>query len=472
MTIMRKIYIAIIMLLMLPMTMGAQALKGSYFLDNSLTRTKLNPAFAPRANYFSLPVISNFGIGLYGNIGPADFLYPIDGTLYTYLNQKVSSEEFAKNLAKRPGMDFEVDTDILGFGFYTSKDAFWSFDLGLKLDGTFGVPRDLFIFMKQGMPDPEQVYSLSGFDIYQTSSVYASLGHSRDLSRWVKGLRVGAKFKFYVPVNHIGMTLGDSQLSMTQDKWTVKTNASAVLATSFLKMHPEAMTGESETELLDMNFANIGPAGYGFAFDLGAEYRLNVGSVVDGMTFSLAATDLGAYFFKSAQQFASSGEAAYEGLKDIEFGGNMDFTENINALMDDFLALADFEEVAGAKSYRLSTGPKIYAGVEYPFLKDKMSAGLLYSAKFGYSRMINELTLSYNLNPAKWFNFGVNWSFLNAYKTIGWMMEFTPKAGVNFFIGSDYTFMEVMPKIFLPVDKFWVNARFGLTFAVGTKHRP
>ena len=190
------------------------------------------------------------------------------------------------------------------------------------------------------------------------------------------------------------------------------------------------------------------------------------------MTFSLAATDLGAYFFKSAQQFASSGEAAYEGLKDIEFGGNMDFTENINALMDDFLALADFEEVAGAKSYRLSTGPKIYAGVEYPFLKDRMSAGLLYSAKFGYSRMINELTLSYNLNPAKWFNFGVNWSFLNAYKTIGWMMEFTPKAGVNFFIGSDYTFMEVMPKIFLPVDKFWVNARFGLTFAVGTKHRP
>lgn len=460
------------MALLLPMTMGAQALKGSYFLDNSHTRTKLNPAFAPRANYFSLPVISNIGIGLYGNIGPADFLYPIDGTLYTYLNQKVSAEEFSKNLAKRPGMDFEVDTDILGFGFYTSKDAFWSFDLGLRLDGSFGVPHDLFMFMKQGMPNPEQVYSLSGFDLYQTSSLYASLGHSRDLSRWVNGLRVGAKFRFYVPLNHIGMTLGDSQLSMTQDKWTVKTDASAVVATSFLTLHPEALTGNSDAELMNMNFSNLGPAGYGFAFDLGAEYRLSIGSVVDGMTFSLAATDLGAYFFKNAQQFASSGEAAYEGLKDIEFGGNMDLTENINALMDDFLALADFEEVIGEKSYRLSTGPKIYAGVEYPFLKDKMSVGLLYSGKFGYSRMINELTLSYNLNPAKWFNFGVNWSFLNAYKTLGWMMEFTPKGGVNFFIGSDYTFMEVMPKFFLPVDKFWVNARLGLTFALGTKHRP
>ena len=473
MTTMRKRYLTIVLaLLLLPMSIGAQALKGSYFLDNSLTRTKLNPAFAPRANYFGLPVLSNIGIGLYGNIGPADFLYPIDGNLYTYLNQMVSVEEFSKNLAKRPGMDFEVDLDILGFGFYTSKEAFWSFDMGLKLDGRFGVPRDLFMFTKQGMPDPEQVYSLSDFNIYQTSSLYASIGHSRDLSRWVKGLRAGAKFRFYVPVDHIGMTLGDSQLALTQDKWTVKTDASAVVAASFLKLHPEALTGDSDANLLDMNFSNLGPAGFGFAFDLGAEYRLSVGSVVDGMTFSLAATDLGGYFFKGVQQFSSKGEASYEGLKDIELGGEMEMMENINALMDEFLALANLEEVNGTGSYSITTGPKLFVGVEYPFLKDKMSAGLLYSAKFGYSRMINELTLSYNINPAKWFNFGVNWSFLNAYKTLGWMMEFTPKAGVNFFIGSDYTFLEVMPKYYLPVDKFWVNARLGLTFALGTKHRP
>ena len=78
-----------------------------------------------------------------------------------------------------------------------------------------------------------------------------------------------------------------------------------------------------------------------------------------------------------------------------------------------------------------------------------------------------ELTLSYNLNPCKWFNFGLNWSFLNSYKTMGWIIEFTPKKGVDFFIGSDYTFFEVMPKVFLPVDKLWVNARFGLSFMIG-----
>lgn len=472
MTIMRKTYITIIMaLLLLPMTMGAQALKGSYFLDNSLTRTKLNPAFAPRANYFSLPVVSNVGVGFYGNMGPADFLYPIDGNLYSYLNKMVSVEEFSKNLAARPGADFEFDTDILGFGFYTSEKSFWNFELGLKLDASFGIPRDLFMLTKQGMPNPEQVYSLSDFNLYQTSSVYAAIGHSRDLSNLVNGLRIGAKVKFYAPLNHVGMSLGDSYLSMSEDKWAVKTNASAVVATSFLKLHPEAFDNP-DVNLLDLNFSNIAPAGYGVAFDLGAEYRISTGGALDGMTFSVSAIDLGSFFFSEAQVFTSKGEAAYQGFKDLEFGEQFDMTENVSALMDEFLGLANLEEESVTSSYNLRTCPKIYAGVEYPFLKDKMSVGLLYSGKLGYSRMINELTLSYNLNPARWFNFGVNWSFLNTYKTVGWIMEFTPKGGLNLFIGSDYTFWEVMPTYYLPVDKFWFDARFGLSFALGTKHRP
>ena len=106
-----------------------------------------------------------------------------------------------------------------------------------------------------------------------------------------------------------------------------------------------------------------------------------------------------------------------------------------------------------------------------PFLHDKMSVGLLYSAKIMRRSTINELTLSYNLNPCKWFNLGINWSFLNAWKTLGWVIEFSPKGGVDFFIGSDYTFFNVMPKYYVPIDKTWTNVRFGLTFMIGSKHR-
>ena len=211
-------------MLLLPMMAGAQALKGSYFLDNSLYRNRLNPAFAPRANYFSIPVISNFGVGVHGNIGPADFLYPKNGELYTYLNQNVTLEEFSKNLPKRPAIDFDVDTDIINLGFFTAKDSFWSFDLGLRVDGQVGLPRDLLMFSKQGTGLSDKTYSLKGFDIYQTSSVYASIGHSRDLSWLVKGLKAGVKLRFFFPMEHIGMTLGESYLKAGQEEWSRPTH--------------------------------------------------------------------------------------------------------------------------------------------------------------------------------------------------------------------------------------------------------
>ena len=467
----RNILLLIAAMMFLPMVMGAQALKGSYFLDNSLLRNRMNPAFAPRANYFGIPVISNFGVGAYGNVGPADFLYPKNGELYTFLNSNVSVEEFSKNLPDRPALDLDVDTDILNFGFFTAKDSFWSFDLGLRVDGQVGLPHDFFVLAKEGMSSPDQVYTLSGFDFFQTSSLYASIGHSHDFSWLVKGLKIGAKVRAFVPFEHIGMSLGESNLALGQDAWQVRTNAYGVVAASFMKMNVDAMSGDSDKELFEMNTSNLAPAGFGFSFDIGAEYKMQIGSIVDGMTFSFSALDLGSMFFKKeyVQGFESSGEAAYEGMKDIDLGGDM--SESMDALMDEFLALANLKDSKEPRYTSIGTRAKIFAGVEYPFLKDKMSVGLLYSGKFGYSKGINELTLSYNLNPNKWFNLGLSYSFLNAPKTLGWILEFTPKKGTNFFIGSDYTFFTVMPDIYLPVDKLWVNMRFGLSFMIGSQWR-
>ena len=387
---MRKRYIlSVVAMMLLPLMAGAQALKGSYFLDNSLQRHRLNPAFAPRANYFSVPVISNVGLGVYGNVGPADFLYPKNGELYTFLNQNVTMEEFSKNLPARPVVDLDVDTDIFNFGF-SALGGFWTVDAGIRVDGQIGLPRDFLIFAKQGMAASEQGYSLKGFDMYQTSSIYAAVGHSRDLSFLVDGLRVGGKLRFFLPVEHIGLTMGDSYLSMSQDKWTVNSSASGVIAASFLEVNPEALNGDSEQEFLNVNTSSIGPAGFGFSVDLGAEYKLNVGSIVDGLTFSLSALDLGGYFFgkNKVQGLESKGTAVYEGIKDIEMGSEgVNMEESLDALKDEFLALANLQESADPMYSSVGTGAKIYAGVEYPVLHDMMSVGLLYSGKFGYSKM-------------------------------------------------------------------------------------
>ena len=59
---MKKNYIiTLIVTMLLPMVAGAQVLKGSYFLENSVNNHKLNPAFAPRAGYFQL-----MGLGFNG----------------------------------------------------------------------------------------------------------------------------------------------------------------------------------------------------------------------------------------------------------------------------------------------------------------------------------------------------------------------------------------------------------------------
>lgn len=470
---MRKYHIILLCLLMMPLTLGAQTLRGSYFLDNSLARTKLNPAFSPRANYFSIPVISNTGVGVYANVGVSNFLYPMDGQLYTFLNQKVSADQFLNALPKYPSLDLSFDTDLISFGFYTSPEAFWSFETGITVDGTVGIPRDFLEFTKRGMSVGESTtYSLDGFNVFANASAYAAIGHSRDLSDVVKGLRIGAKLKVYVPLTYIGLDLGNSTMTLSGDKWVVNTDATGTIASSFLRMTPPAQAGEAPG--FDFNTSKIGPAGFGIGVDLGAEYRLSIGSVVDGLTISASVLDLGGYFFgkDKVQKLASKGSAAFEGFNDITFDENTKFDELLEGVKDEFLALADFEEVAGG-SFSLGTRTTVNLGIEYPFLKDKMSVGLLYTLKSKYNSrdLFNELTLSYNLNPCKWFNLGINWSFLNSYQTLGWIIEFTPKAGVDFFIGSDYTFFEVMPKIPLPINKVWTNARFGLSFMIGSKHR-
>ena len=52
------------------------------------------------------------------------------------------------------------------------------------------------------------------------------------------------------------------------------------------------------------------------------------------------------------------------------------------------------------------------------------------------------MTLSYNLTPCKWFAMGLNYSFLNTARSMGAVLEFTPKVGPCLFIGMDYIPME------------------------------
>jgi hypothetical protein len=131
--------------------------------------------------------------------------------------------------------------------------------------------------------------------------------------------------------------------------------------------------------------------------------------------------------------------------------------------------------------------PNVYLGVEVPFLKNRMSAGLLYSGRFSHSYYRSELTASLNITPLKWLALGVNYSFLNTARTIGGILELTPRKGVNLYLGFDYLplafasapmlmdevppFLENMGFNGMPLPmSMRLNFNFGLSFALGSKY--
>ena len=473
--VMKKRILILIAICLFPLLAGGQALRGSYFSEYSVLRNKMNPAFVPRSSYLGFAGLDNLGIGLTSNVGMSNFLYPSgDGSLLTFLHPDVSSETFLNSLPANPHLDIDFDTDILNIGFFTGPNSFWSIGLGLRVDAEVNLPKELFSFLKNGAASDPQTYNIQNLSIIQNAYAELSLGYSHDLSYFVDGLSVGARVKFLAAIDRADIRVNNLNLTMSSDLWKVQADASAYLMAKGVDLY----MNDDKSFGYDLNTSQLGVAGMGAAFDLGVEYRLHINDFFDSVRFSAAVTDLGFmnYSAPAVQKFVTSGDVEYTGVNDIELGKDMNFEDTMNEITDQFMEFLDLQEVEGEK-VNSRIRPQIYAGVEVPFLWNRMSLGLLYNAKFGYTSTRNELTLALNMRPGKWFNLGVNYSMLNAGKSIGWIMEFIPRSGIGFFIGSDYTFLEVanlpmgdfsLPVV--PVNQLNFNMRFGFHIAMGNKY--
>lgn len=481
----KKNIIVSVVLLLMPLVMGAQALKGSYFMDNSVNRHKMNPAFAPRANYFQLPAIGNLGVGLYSNLDMGSFFAPgNNGMTKTFLSGDVSSAQFDKMLAKHPHIDAEVETNLLSFGFYTKRKSFWTFDLGLDVNIDTDIPRDLFTFLKKGTGmGGTHSFNVGNLNLYGMAGVHAALGYSRDMSFLLPGLRIGAKVRGIAPLAYGAVNLENVRLTTSEEKWSIKTEAYANVAAQGLEL---SLPENSESLMPDFSFdgnkmfANKVLAGFGFSFDFGFEYKLSIGSMFDGISISAAVTDLGRMTYKAnaVSSFKSSGEFEFSGFENI--GLDTDFSSLPDDIMTELQSLLNLTQKPSGQ-ISTSTCPSFYAGIDVPFLWRTMSVGLLYSGRKSHSYYRQELTASYNLKPCKWFALGVNYSFLNTAKTLGCILEFTPRIGPALYLGTDYVFYEFAKTPMLAdmtgmsllghLPMSWrLNFDFGIAFNLGSKH--
>jgi hypothetical protein len=469
----KKLFLSVLTVI-LPLLAGAQALKGSYFLDNSLNRHELNPAFAPRANYFQLLAIGNIGTGMGSNLEIPTFLYPNNGELVTFLHPSVSLRDFDRALARHPHMDAEFNTTILGFGFYTKRKSYWTFDLDVRANIDGDLPRDMFMFIKKGAGTSGESYNVGNMNLYASAGIQASLGYSRDI---FKGLRVGAKARVIAPLGYAAVNLEKMTVNTGADKWTLTTEGYAHAAVNGLDI---SMPAGEKTPVAEFDqgrfFSNGVVAGFGYSFDLGAEYVLELGTLFDGLSISAAVTDLGQIHYKdnAVSSFKSGDSVEWTGFQNVNVN-NLELEESLNEFLKNAQeSLLNLSEMKHDGGFTRSTMPRVHIGVEMPFLKRSMSVGLLYSARMSHSYTRNELTLSYNLNPCKWFAMGFNYSFLNSTRTLGFLMELTPRVGPAFYIGCDYIPLEFAPASFVPMinllpTSLRLNLNFGIAFQVGGK---
>lgn len=460
----KNIALAAFMLVM-PLILGAQTLKGSYFLDNSINRHRMNPAFAPNSGYFQIPVIGNISAGALSNLDLQTFLYPMDGQLYTFMHKNVALADFDSNLPNRPHIDVAADVNLINFGWKTDEESFWTVDVGVRTNVDVDVQREFFLFAKKGIGAPGTQYDLGQINANASAAVQASVGYSRDLSSLVEGLRVGAKARLILPFAYAGINMEEIGLETEADHWAVQTKGKVVAAGKGLEM-------KGPDGSLSPSISGFGPAGFGYSLDLGAEYKLEFDGFINGVSVSAAVTDLGLvhYGAGSVKAYEAAGDLQWTGFRiSMEEGAMEKSFEELKSKASELVGLKD----AKAASMTRSTLPSFYLGAEMPFLDNKMSIGALYSARKSYNYARNELTLSYNLTPVNWFSFGLNYSFLNVAKTLGWVVELTPAAGPSLFLGSDYTFLEFAKTrsgSLIPTP--WrFNIHFGVAVTLGGKKK-
>lgn len=436
----------------------SQQLRTAYFMQNSTTRTALNPAFRPERGYVSIPVLGGV-YGSYSTNGVAvdNLLFPKDGKLVTFLDNSVNTESFLKGLNDQNQINADFGTQILSGGWYAGK-GFWTVDLSLKGLANIRAPKSMFEFMKAGNGQQGKTYDINDLRIYSEAYLEAGVGYSRPIT---EKLTVGGKFKVLLGAGSLDASIDHLHAELGETNWNI--TSTGTMSASMKGLVPEYKEDEQGNEYINsFDFDSPGISGFGLGVDLGATYQLT-----ENITLSAAVLDLGFISWNKGGNTngAVNGTFDFDGF-DLAIGDNVEnqapgMADQFDETKDQIEDLFHFSQTeSSGRTTRLHS--TINLGGEYRMLENKLGFGLLSSTRFYTPKAYTELTVSANYRPIKWFEATLSYSFIHSkFKTYGLALNFTP-SWINFFIGSDYMFTKVTPQ-FLPVSGTAANFYMGLS---------
>ncbi len=463
---MRKIYIGKILILFSILVSSFQAysqqVNTMYFMENVPVRNYLNPSFQPLKDfYFGLPLLgyTQFGIGN-NSVTLKDVIYKQNNQTIFFFDEGGNKLNLYNALNPTTFFNTNANINLLDVGFRTGK-SYWSLSVSEKIDAHVGIPKDLMKFALFGTPELyNNTFDFSSLGLDASIYTEAGIGYSRKMS---DKFSIGGKLKLLWGSANISTVNQNIGLNAGIDQWVINGQGTINVAS----------IGDIN---IGNNFQSIGyslpatlrswlkPVGLGGGIDFGFMYK-----PIENLAFSAALTDLGLISWTSNMKNVNYNiDYTFNGFGSF----NLNSAINIQNLTDSVLNAIQKSPTSSqtSKSYTTYPSPKLNIGVEYGFLDNKLSLGLL-SRTIKYNEDYSEeLTASVNARPANWLNASLSYSILNGqFSNIGAGLGL--RTGfVNWFLSADYIPLYYAPSFTSSSGNKIPSVPYiskGLNFAVG-----
>ena len=446
-----------------------QQLGSSYFMEGSIFRHELNPAFEGQQSYFSFLPLGQLSVGAKSNFGIGNLLYNRGGKTVTYLHPDVSASEALSNLKENNRLVFDMRTNIVGVGF-RSFGGFNTVGISMRAFSGVRLPYDLFDLTKNLQ---NKNYQIGNTSMQSQAFVEVALGHSHRIDEhWT----VGGKLKILFGGARVNAELNDLSLNLlNNNQWTATAHATVEANVKGLEVKTKleeynnkeerAAKGQKTTyeSFDDIDVKHPGLGGWGLGVDLGAEY--DFGDLVPGLKASIAFLDLAFIHWNESHIIENKGQDFwFGGFREIQIkdGQGTKLDDQIDDLKDRLLDLYNLENKGNTGGSTHGIGATMNIGVEYALpMYDKVRFGLLSRTRFNGDYSWNEERLSVNYAPCNFFDMNINGAVGTFGPSFGWMLNLHP-VGFNLFLGMDHVLGKVS-KQFVPLKS---NADFtmGISF--------
>ncbi len=441
----------------------AQNLNSGYFTDGYLYRHTLNPAFGNDQSYVAMPALGNLNVGMNSNLRVDDILFNVNGRTALFLNPQVSTSEFLDGIHDKNKITENLRLQILGTGF-KAFGGYNTFEINARQDLGLNIPGSLFRLAKEGIEN--KTYDISNFNAHAGGYAEIALGHSRQIN---DQLRVGAKLKVLLGIANIDANFKKAQLTLGENEWIGITDAEIQASIKSMKYEIEETErgpeGEETTHkyVSGLDIDSWGINGFGLAFDLGAEYKLN-----KNWAFSASLLDLGYIGWNNNYVASTNGERQINTDKyifNVDEDASNSFENEADRLMEGLSALYELQDNGDMGSRSKALAATMNLGVQYtPDFYDKLSFGLLNSTRMAGKYSWTEFRLSANVAPTNIFSASANMALGTYGTSFGWLLNFHPN-GFNLFVGMDHT-LGKLAKQGVPLSGR-ANVNIGINFPFG-----